>query len=680
LAKKDSLKNKIRGLFGLGDPDAQKRVEYQPGEEEEAVLRDCEDLLKQAKQSKASKETIFDEAYDFVFLNKQWKNPKPVEMSDYSGNMLFSNVLHKAALTTDSRPMFNISPTRPVPITVVDPDTGQQTTIDNDTIAQLKMLIEDYGWNHWNLEQVVDESALWNFCMGTAIVKVIWDENADYGRGDVSAYNVSPWMFYVSKECGLDIQKAHYTIEAHIMRLDEIKLQWQDKGRYVRPTRDFSDLRDDKKNEASEASRFGTSDTGRPAGTTDWLNVGRGGQGAKYAVERAVVYEMWLNDDTLIEEDKEKYEMQPNPETGINEEYLAMDEYGAPAMEHIVRKKYPNGRVLFWSGNVLLDDKPNPYKDGKRPYSVCRDYTTPGSFWGTGEYEAHNKSQKAWNRIVCNIIDHINGSGVKILVDVGAVKSNKKLTSRANEIVEKNPGRNISYMVPPPLPPQYYQLLEIFKGVYDEESGLHDMSRGEKTPGLDKVGIALSLKESDFTRLRPIIRGFERFLSEIGELCICRIMQYQSVSKQYVYTDQKTGEVKSLDLSGFPANLDLFFKVNVRTNSTLPNDKSSKAALAIQLFTMQVIGPDQLLKAVEWADIPGANQEMMMQQQQMAAMQAQQMGGPPDQGAGNAVAQQMQMQAAAQNPQSMMRTQAERMQGGMPQMMSDVQGPQVLAQ
>src|SRR5690606_39021266 len=50
-------------------------------------------------------------------------------------------------------------------------------------------------------------------------------------------------------------------------------------------------------------------------------------------------------------------------------------------------QKYPNGRVITLCPElgVVLSDKPNPYKDGKFPFLLLKDYDVPGKFWRSEE-------------------------------------------------------------------------------------------------------------------------------------------------------------------------------------------------------------------------------------------------------------------------------------------------------
>src|SRR4030067_54268 len=77
-------------------------------------------------------------------------------------------------------------------------------------------------------------------------------------------------------------------------------------------------------------------------------------------VEEADVFTVWMLDDTLID---------------------AMDENG----EKSKKKKYPNGRIIVFTKEVVLEDKEYPYNHGKPPWVFLYDYIMPHCAFGIGE-------------------------------------------------------------------------------------------------------------------------------------------------------------------------------------------------------------------------------------------------------------------------------------------------------
>jgi len=208
----------------------------------------------------------------------------------------------------------------------------------------------------------------------------------------------------------------------------------------------------------------------------------------------------------------------------------------------------------------------------------------------------------------------------------GNLKQKANITDTAWEMLTVDDIEGYKQIVAPPPPPGMFDLLSVLRQFYDLESGLNDVSRGRKPEGMDRVGVAMTLKDSDYTRMRPLIRGFETFIADIGELCIALILQFNrfDLDINYVGDENKIEQSKLLALA---ADTDIAFKVEVQSNSTIPKDKSANAAMALQLFSQGIIGQRTMLKAVEFPLANEALQEMdqMKQLQQRVEQLTQQM-------------------------------------------------------
>ena len=71
--------------------------------------------------------------------------------------------------------------------------------------------------------------------------------------------------------------------------------------------------------------------------------------------------------------------------------------------------KYPKGRVITCLPElgILLSDKKNPYKDGKFPFVLMKNYDIPFEFWGVGEVEQIMSPQHYINELTNQIIVQI---------------------------------------------------------------------------------------------------------------------------------------------------------------------------------------------------------------------------------------------------------------------------------
>ncbi|HUW48653.1 MAG TPA: hypothetical protein VMW36_07915, partial [Patescibacteria group bacterium] len=79
------------------------------------------------------------------------------------------------------------------------------------------------------------------------------------------------------------------------------------------------------------------------------------------------IYEIWMRDEE-IEDYIDEVEGENGPEKKTKK-----------------RKKYPNGRIVTFTHDTILADRPSPYKHGRHPYVFIYDYVDPHSIWGMGE-------------------------------------------------------------------------------------------------------------------------------------------------------------------------------------------------------------------------------------------------------------------------------------------------------
>ena len=215
------------------------------------------------------------------------------------------------------------------------------------------------------------------------------------------------------------------------------------------------------------------------------------------------------------------------------------------------------------------------------------------------------------------------------MVETNAIVGNKNVSDKPWEVLNVTDINKYRMDQAPAPPAGMFNMLDVMRGAYDTISGIHDSTRGAKTPGMDKVGIVSQLKQSDFTRLSLLVKSLERAISEVGEMCISRVLQHERLHKIYYFVDKDTNQFNTLEFDGFPEEVDLFIKVEVTAGSTLPKDKQSLAALALQLFSQGVIGQRYLLDTLELPNKEKALEEtdMLRQQQEQIQQQEQQMKG-----------------------------------------------------
>ena len=252
--------------------------------------------------------------------------------------------------------------------------------------------------------------------------------------------------------------------------------------------------------------------------------------------------------------------------------------------------KYPNGRILTMCPElgILLDDKPNPYKDGKFPFVVIKDYDIPGKFWGEGEVAQLLSPQKSINDLNNSIIDNAKSTAnMPWIVDNNAGIAKGSITARPGLIIRKNPGSEIKREQPPTMPSYVANAVETFKSDIEMISGIHNTLRGENTSGVYTAQGILALQEAGQVRIRLKVKLLEESLAEIAELWVSRMKQYWKDDK-WINITKSDG---SYDLKKFrKETLKYDYDVKITAGSTMPVNRGAMLDLMIRLS--QTMMPD----------------------------------------------------------------------------------------
>lgn len=105
-----------------------------------------------------------------------------------------------------------------------------------------------------------------------------------------------------------------------------------------------------------------------------------------------------------------------------------------------IKRQYPYGRLIVYSGDTLLYDGENPYElEGVFPFAVYHHDQIPGDFYGGNDVELLQSLQDAQNRTVCQLIDYVRlAANAPVMYPVGY----KTITELGNGPNQRLPGPN----------------------------------------------------------------------------------------------------------------------------------------------------------------------------------------------------------------------------------------------
>lgn len=492
-------------------------------------------------------------------------------------NIFFSTVMTIAPLITDNRPIWSIRSRKPY----------LQNHFDGLSLAL------EYLWDKLDMDALSFKWILDALIMEVGIVKLYFDPEAEFG-GEHKLEVVDPRLFFTAPGyddvwdaplCGTRIRKP----------LSWVYMKFPDKAKLVKPD--------------EETEKF-------PEDAESW----------ELENKYATVYEVWFKDDAAedyfirIDGDKEI-------ETDKKEE----------GSEKRSRKSYPNGRIVVFTKETVLEDKPSAYRHSKPPYVALYDYIVPHSFFGMGEGDQIEELNKSYNRSL-QLLDNYTRyrCDPPIFADTNCgvdIEDLKKSIPAGGGVFAANfaampQGKPILVGDIGNFDQAVLQFMSGITKLIEEISGVTDITKG--IPGKSQRQSATevsTLIESSYTRTRQRVRNFEWSVKRLLYIILCNTQQfyteprdfsigrddkidYYTVGSSNAQVKESIGTPNSMKLEGEQPNeaeddeqvekdytrfVEEFgdvdpvyaeFDLEIQTNSTLPMDRQSLANLFLRLLEM----------------------------------------------------------------------------------------------
>lgn len=245
--------------------------------------------------------------------------------------------------------------------------------------------------------------------------------------------------------------------------------------------------------------------------------------------------------------------------------------------------KYPKGRVLVLCPElgVVLEDKENPYEDGKFPFVLMKDYDVPGKFWGEGEVAQLISPQQYMNELNNAILDNAKTTAnMPWIVDKNAGIGEGKITSRPGLVIRKNPGTEVRREQAPNMPNYVVGAVEQYKHDMEQVSGIFDSIKGNSETGVYTAQGILALQEAGQARIRLKVKLYESALTQLAKMWVSRIKQFWKEDR-YIGITRFDG---SYDIKAFTNDAKKFeYDVKITAGSTMPVNRGAMLDLMIRL-------------------------------------------------------------------------------------------------
>ena len=522
-------------------------------------------------------------------LMDKWKE----YMSAYKGTYFQNKNLPDYKSNEISNHVFStIETIRPImtdnnPKFLAVPSTPQGMEFSADVQTAL-----DYEWDREKMSLKLPAQLIPMLVYGNAVWFVQWD-GKDGEYGNISIKPVDPFNIFPDP-LAESVDNSEFLVYATYRNANQIKQQFPEKA------------------SAIEGSRITMSELVAERDNNDTQDA-----------NQVLILEMWCRD------------------------WVTMDE----TVEGKKQLKYPKGRVITCLPElgILLSDKKNPYKDGKFPFVLMKNYDIPFEFWGVGEVEQIMSPQHYVNELTNQIIDNAkNTANMQWIIDKNSGIGQGKLTNRPGLVIRKTPGSEVRRDTPPAMPSYVREQIEVLKKDIQDISGVFDSLKGEQQGSVTAASAILALQEASQARIRLKIKLMEASLSELAQIVYSRMQQFWKLDRWVRVTDVE-GNPSFREIGAQVLSND--YDLKVMAGSTMPVNRNAMLDLMIRLA--QTNGEDGLplvdRKAVleflptgdkkaitdRFAELQAqqqqAQQEQLQQEQQMQMQQAQQQKGELDQ-------------------------------------------------
>lgn len=514
--------------------------------------------------------------YDWARGN-HWDGRRPNWRSHMKANYVFASVMSRAALLTDSRPIVRAIPRKKTQAKV---------------IAEVVNPLMAYQWETQGLDSGLMESTVGAVIFGTYFWKPYWDPTLWDGEGECATSLVDPRYVWPDPGAiainGPDSGEFLFHVEPR--SLEWIERMFPERGGQVDPEDIPSDL-------------FGIPRAPQKTGARTPVDqkpllqslpiigplIGRRGTSANPTVlsdiPRALVYELWLKDDTV-----DRFE---DPEReGESEEYA---------------ERYPRGRKIIWSNGILLtpdlESQQGIHAGGRFPFVRFRNYVWPGEFHGGSDVEQVMEIQREMNLVRARISDWLNNmANGKWIVKRRSGVDVQTLSNSPLQVIQPERMDDVKRLDPMPLADGVIAYMASLQRDYENVGAYQDVQQG-RVPDRLSSGLAIQeVKEAAQTRVRLTERGIKEALEEWADLTLEIIHDNYPEKRVVRVTDSKSGAhafvtVKKDEL---PRRLDWEAQVG---SQILKGQTRVTTNDAIQMFGAGLIDQQAALEAVDFPDV-----------------------------------------------------------------------------
>ena len=392
------------------------------------------------------------------------------------------SIKRKAGMLVENKPVFDVKVRK----------KGLMATAE--TLKRLAFA----SWDEQKIPMALESLAYHLGAFGNGLFKITYDEEADYGNGDLIIICVDPRMVYLDPACSkaTDVgipANCSYIREDSVVSVSWVQKKFPAVADKVQPDNLLTFSTDETRHSISYFKRM--------------MDKFRGGDHApESAIPRCLLKEYWIND-------------------GVTD----------------------GGRHIFVVNNALVcnpakKDQLNPYFDKLWPYEMLDNEPDMDHPWGHAEVDAIRKIDEAFNRIGHHFVRAIVRNVPWNIFDANSVapETVQDLKELEEVIIEKTAGRQVQ-RVPATMPTTVnLQFMQAAQGLVDFILGFSDPQSGAGGKGRAEVRSMPQfegLQQASQTLIRSQCRRLESFIERVGMKMISRYFQFYTDDRIMVYID-----------------------------------------------------------------------------------------------------------------------------------------------
>lgn len=423
---------------------------------------------------------------------------------------------------------------------------------DDHAAAMTHQDLIDFGLDTVGVKSVDRKLATWGLKLGVGIMKTGWDADLHGGFGGPTTAVVDPRTFFCDP-WAKDIDTAGYVIIADLVDLD------------VLYTRYPSKRKDIEQNIASGDETY----LYEPRSRSDY---NEGGEDVRTG-RAALVLECWIRDP------------------------LVAADSGADIPNSPTKPVYPDGRVITVVGNVVLDDRANPFAveecgHGEFPFCIYQNYDRDDTLFGLGDIEVLEPSQHDLDHVTQLIDAYMRLTAMPVMVVPRDTKIDVRSISNRPGLILQPPdsqaAQGLRFMSPPAIPQHLLQREQMIISRMRQLSGVDEISVDIiKSRSVPATSIAL-VKEASEKRVRGKIDNKNRAWAKWARQVICMFRQFWPEKAVFRLSSGKEIKVDPKYLR----NMDVAeFDVRIVPSGQTQVSRAVSFQQALELDKLGVLGP-----------------------------------------------------------------------------------------